>query len=53
MQWMVVPQGGTKEDPTMPPVLESQASDQVAVLKQGTTEMATERQVTAPVGQAV
>ena len=52
-QWMVVPQGGTKEDLTMPPVLESLASDQVAVLKQGTTENATERQVTAQEGQAV
>ena len=43
----------TMDGLTMSPGLERQATDQVAVPKQGTTEMATERQVTALEGQAI
>ena len=49
---MAIPQV-TMDGLTMFPGLKRQATDQVAVPKQGTTEMATERQVTVLEGQAV
>ena len=51
-QRMAIPQV-TMDDLTMFPGLERQAMDQVVVPKQGTTEMATEQQVTALEGQVI